>query len=42
VVLEALAADASLVRPRMSRWGATRHEVDKDLPGDELPNSMGD
>jgi hypothetical protein len=26
----------------MSRWGATQAEVDAVLPGDELPNPMGD
>jgi hypothetical protein len=26
----------------MSRWGATDEEVHKALPGDELPNAMGD
>jgi hypothetical protein len=36
------AAYASLWRPRMRRWGATDEEVRKVLPGDELPNSMGD
>jgi hypothetical protein len=36
------AAYAFLLRPRMSRWGATDEEVSKVLPGDELPNSMGD
>jgi hypothetical protein len=33
---------ASLVRPRISRWGATYEEVAKVLPGDELPAPYGD
>ena len=39
--LSALLYDA-LVRPRISRWGATDEEVAKDLPGDELPATYGD
>ena len=31
-----------IVRPRIRRWGATDEEVGKPLPGDELPNAMGD
>ena len=30
-----------VVRPRMSRWGATDKEIFKTLPGDELENTMG-
>lgn len=30
-----------LVRPRISRWGATDEEVKKRLPGDELESPMG-
>jgi hypothetical protein len=33
---------AALVRPRISRWGATDVEVTKVLPGDELPATYGD
>ena len=33
---------ATLVRPRISRWGATDEEVTKRLPGDELPAPYGD
>ena len=33
---------AAVVRPRISRWGATDEEVAKDLPGDELPAPYGD
>ena len=33
---------AFVFRPRMSRWGATDEEVREALPGDELPNAMGD
>ena len=32
---------ATLVRPLISRWGATGEEVRKPLPGDELENPMG-
>jgi hypothetical protein len=40
----ALAASAYwlLFRPRMSRWGATDEEVQRVVPGDEVPNAMGD
>jgi hypothetical protein len=30
-----------LVRPRISRWGATDEEVDATLPGDELQSPYG-
>ena len=33
---------AVLVRPRISRWGATDLEVLRTLPGDELPAPYGD
>jgi hypothetical protein len=33
---------AAIVRPRISRWGATDEEVAKTLPGDELPAIYGD
>jgi hypothetical protein len=36
------AAFASMVRPRIRRWGATDAEVAKILPGDELPAPYGD
>jgi proline iminopeptidase len=29
------------VRPRISRWGATDEEVQRSLPGDELPSPYG-
>ena len=32
---------AALVRPRISRWGATDEEVQKTLPGDELKSAYG-
>ena len=32
---------ASLVRPRISRWGATDEEVNAALPGDDFENAMG-
>jgi VIT1/CCC1 family predicted Fe2+/Mn2+ transporter len=35
-------AYAALVRPRISRWGATDEETTKTLPGDELPAPYGD
>jgi hypothetical protein len=38
----AAALYALVVRPRISRWGATDREVDADLPGDELPSDLGD
>lgn len=31
-----------VVRPRISRWGATDDEVEKRLPGDELESPLGD
>lgn len=37
-----LAAYPLVIRPRMSRWGATDEEIRKVLPGDDLPNAMGD
>jgi hypothetical protein len=42
VVAASLALYETLLRPRMSRWGATDEEVDKQLPGDEIDNPMGD
>jgi hypothetical protein len=30
-----------MVRPRISRWGATDEEVQRSLPGDELPSPYG-
>jgi hypothetical protein len=36
------AAFSSVVRPRISRWGATEEEATKRLPGDELPAPYGD
>ena len=30
-----------VVRPRISRWGATDEEVQRPLPGDELPSPYG-
>lgn len=35
------AAFMALVRPRISRWGATDAEITKALPGDELPAPYG-
>jgi hypothetical protein len=32
---------ALVVRPRISRWGATDEEADADLPGDELRSDIG-
>jgi hypothetical protein len=32
---------ALVVRPRISRWGATDDEVRRALPGDELPSPFG-
>jgi len=31
-----LACYQFLLRPRLARWGATREEVDRPMPGDEL------
>jgi hypothetical protein len=42
VLAGAVAAYASLLRPRINRWGATDEEVRKALSGDELESSMGD
>ena len=41
-VSAAVATYASVIRPRINRWGATDEEIHKTLPGDELENSMGD
>jgi hypothetical protein len=35
------AAYGLVVRPRISRWGATDDEVRRALPGDELPSPVG-
>lgn len=34
-------AYAAVIRPRISRWGATDEEVHKPLPGDDLPSPSG-
>ena len=40
-LLSAGAVYAFVIRPRISRWGATAEEVRKPLPGDELGSSFG-
>jgi hypothetical protein len=42
IVAVAAALYVVVLRPRMSRWGATDEEVSKTLPGDEIDNPMGD
>lgn len=37
----AAAVYALVVRPRISRWGATDDEVHRPLPGDELESPYG-
>jgi hypothetical protein len=36
-----VAVYGALIRPRISRWGATDEEVDATLPGDELQSPYG-